>query len=240
MGKKRYADLSITNISSERLGLNKIAVETRYIDETKPDRVTYIDLSRVTSDPDLDKYSLLYDLTPIWERAQRDGILAVRFYLVDEELNPLTGESVYMTPADTAEVDEATYEIVEGADGIWTKGSGEDYLLKVERSRFDEICFDHFISVSIDGMTLTPDVDYTAERGSTVITLKKSYLQTLRDAEHEVVISFDDGEVSTTLRIQTVNIPDTSDETAMSLWQLVMLAALGGLLIVRERRRVLN
>ena len=115
LGEHHYADLSITNIGGVQRPMNYIEVEAFYQDGTKGSEISYIDLHTVMTDPDKDHYSVLFDLQPYWDRADKDGILGVRFKLLDENKEPLTGETVTMAPksllesmvgipADTADV----------------------------------------------------------------------------------------------------------------------------------------
>ena len=226
LGDTHYADLSVTNIGEQKMNMNKVAVETRYLDDEKEYKTTFIDLSRVETVADLDKYTFRYDLQPIWDRAEQDGILAVRFYLVDENDLPLTGESVYMTPYETVSVEEISYEVVEGKEGTWYKDGEKDYDIRVVRSKFDENCFAHFTSVSIDGQELIREEDYTAESGSTLVHLKKEKLQQLSEEEHEVLISFDDGEATATLTIEQIVTPPTGDNSQLLLWSGTLIASM--------------
>ncbi|MBQ4252553.1 MAG: hypothetical protein II704_05855 [Erysipelotrichaceae bacterium] len=226
LGDTHYADLSVTNIGQGKMNMNKVAVETRYLDEDKEAKTSYIDLSRVETVADLDKYTFRYDLQPIWDRAEEDGVLLVRFFLVDENNQPLTGESVFMTPYETLSIEDVSYEVVEGKEGTWYKDSEKDYDIRVKRSVFDENCFAHFTSVSIDGRELIPDEDYTAESGSTLIHLKKEMLQQLSEEEHEVLISFDDGEATATLKVELIVTPPTGDESPLMAWSAALLLSL--------------
>ena len=210
LGDKHYADLSVVNIGEDKLNINKIAVETRYKDVNKEPHVSYIDLSKVSSDPDYDRYTVRYDLQPIWDKAEEEGILSVRFFLTDSEGQPLTGESVFMTPKDIIEKTEPveiSYEITEGADAEWKKGSDTGHVLRVVRNIDEEICFSHFLSFSVDGKELVQDKDYTAEIGSTVITIDKAALEELSTGDHDLTVTFDDGEASTTLTVTEDEAP---------------------------------
>ena len=255
LGEKHYADLSITNISDQDISLNKLSVEIMYADDAKQSRVSLVDLTKVDSNPDLDKYSVRYDLTPIWERAEADGVLAVRFMLVDAEGMPVTGENVIMTPNVLQTLETVSYEITEGADGVWTKGSDENHIIKVVRSRNEETCFSHFTEVSIDDKILKLNEDYLAESGSTVITLKKEMMEQLSEGKHDVVISFDDGEVSTTLEIKVneekpdepvdptpvdPDTPETGDVNHLIYWFVMMLTSMAAAVWVVLRKRPYN
>ena len=178
--------------------------------------------------------------------------------LVDREGMPVTGENVIMTPNVPQTLQDVSYEITEGADGVWTKGSDADHLIKVVRSRNEETCFSHFTDVSIDGKVLTLGDDYLAESGSTLITLKKEMMEQLTEYKHDVVISFDDGEVETTLEIKTngeetpddptpvdptpVNpdSPDTGDVNNLLYWFVMLLTSAGAALRLILRKRTYN
>ena len=231
-----YADLSITNIAQDQFDKISMAVEVRYQDENKQSAVHYLDLSRITFDPDKDKYSVRYDIQPYWERAKTDGILSLRFFLVDENKMPLTGESVFIQPYTILQIEDISYQITEGANGVWTLDSGLEHLIRVVRSRFDENCLAHFTAISIDGAELDPARDYGAEKGSTLIRLWPGALQRLGEGRHQVVISFDDGEVTTTLTIQSSEVPDTSDESLLILYSGVMLVSLAAMICLRRRK----
>ena len=253
LGDKHYADLSITNISRQQQDLEKVAVEILYQDETRQSRITYLNVSNVTADPDLDKYSLRYDLTPVWDVAEKEGILAVRFYLVDEDNLPLTGETVIMLPQEILSMEEVSYEITEGADAVWVKGSEDGHVIKVVRSRNEETCFSHFTAVSIDGRELVLNKDYLAESGSTVITLNKNTLEQLSEEVHDIKISFDDGEVETTLEIKAEgeeipddqdeptpvipDSPDTGDTSNLLYWIITLQASIFGIIWILTKRR---
>jgi hypothetical protein len=232
-----YADLAITNIAAGQFDKVSVAMEVRYQDEDKQSVIHYLDLSKVVFVADKDKYCVRYDIEPYWERAEKDGILALRFFLIDQNKQPLTGESVLIYPHVHEEVEAISYEITEGADGIWSKDSDLEHLIRVVRSRFDENCLNHFTALSIDSVELVRDQDYVAEKGSTLIHLKPETLQKLSIGKHEVRISFDDGEVSTTLTIQNNEVPDTGDESRLVLWSGVMLASLAAMMLIRAGKK---
>lgn len=80
--------------------------------------------------------------------------------------------------------------IIEGANGKWQKGS-EDVLSFTSNAAFAD-----FLKVQIDGK----DVDssnYTVKEGSTIVTLKTSYLETLPVGKHTLAIVSDTGTAET-------------------------------------------
>ncbi|MGI6005212.1 MAG: hypothetical protein ACOX88_07355 [Christensenellales bacterium] len=122
----------------------------------------------------------------------------------------------------TAEIDKlvaATYPVTSGANGTWTQGSGQGLSFTVGGA------FDKFTGVQVDGSPLEAP-DYTAAEGSTVVTLKADYLETLAAGEHTVTILFTDGEASVSFAVeqappeeeeedddQEAEVPATRDHT---------------------------
>ena len=96
----------------------------------------------------------------------------------------------------------------------------------------------------VDGEALTKDKDYTAVRGSTVVTLKAAYLESLSEGTHKVEIIFDDGKYESTLTIGAAkddaakdegDKPKTGDATNF-IWFFVMILAVSGLgVLVRKK-----
>lgn len=102
------------------------------------------------------------------------------------------------------------YKITEGANGFWLQGS--DSILKFIANGD----FSKFTGVKVDGTLLTVD-KYTTASGSTVITLKKDYLDTLSVGKHILTVVYNDGECSTEFEIKVTQsgseiIPGKSDE----------------------------
>lgn len=82
------------------------------------------------------------------------------------------------------------YKITEGANGTWTQQS-DGALRFVAHGDFSK-----FTGVKIDGILIATD-KYTAVSGSTVITLKKDYLDTLSVGNHTLTVVYNDGECGT-------------------------------------------
>ena len=141
---------------------------------------------------------------------------------------------VTVMSADPGHTDPSEYRITKGADAKWTKGSEKDVVITVKRSDADDTCFDHFTGVLIDGKPLEKDVDYTAAKGSVVITLKAAALEKLSVGEHTVTIDFDDGKAETKLTVKAASqydptSPQTGDNSHLDLWIALMIISFCGL-----------
>ena len=91
-----------------------------------------------------------------------------------------------------------TYKFIEGANGSWTKNSGQDLGFKTNGE------FSRFTGVKIDG-TLIGNEKYTAVSGSTVVTLKKDYLETLSVGKHTLTVVYTDGECTTEFQVKAAS-----------------------------------
>ena len=144
------------------------------------------------------------------------------------------------------------YTVVSGGGKVYGKASGEELVITVKRNPKDNECFKHFSNVQIDGKTLTKDTDYTAEAGSTVITLKPEYLSKLNTGRHIITINFDDGKATTGMTVKAGtgggggrrggggDNPDTGDLSNPGLWTGVLLLsglALGGVIVTGRKAR---
>ncbi len=97
------------------------------------------------------------------------------------------------------------YKITEGANGSWRRNS-DGSLKFVANGDFSK-----FVGVKIDGVLIDPD-NYTAVSGSTEITLKKEFLDTLSVGKHTLTVVYSDGECSTEFKIKAAgNASDNSD-----------------------------
>ena len=98
-----------------------------------------------------------------------------------------------------------TYKFIEGANGSWTKNSGQDLGFKTNGE------FSKFTGVKVDGTSIGND-KYTAVSGSTVVTLKKDYLETLSVGKHTLSVVYTDGECTTEFEVIADTKPTTTEE----------------------------
>jgi len=94
-----------------------------------------------------------------------------------------------------------SYKVTSGMDTHRMEGSEEDLTITVERNINDDICFDKFESLEIDGMALLKDSDYRTDRGSLVVTILGAFLKDLDEGTHLIKFIFEDGEAETTVII---------------------------------------
>ena len=141
-----------------------------------------------------------------------------------------------------------TYQIIDGANSSWTPDSDGDITI---RGNGD---FSKFTGVKVDG-NLIDKSNYTAKEGSTIITLKASYLNTLSAGTNTVEILWTDGSASTTFTIKANtsddrpssgtdkkdDAPKTGDNTP-SVWLFILsiLSGTGLIITVKKRRENLN
>ena len=146
------------------------------------------------------------------------------------------------------------YEILDGANSNWEQNS--DGSLSIRGSG----AFSKFVGVKVEG-TLVDAKNYTVKEGSTIITLKASYLNTLSEGTHTVEILWTDGSARTTFTIKADSsdngnnnqndndnsnpddsnkkdeAPEAGDDTP-SVWLFILTIISGtGLILTAEKRR---
>lgn len=101
-----------------------------------------------------------------------------------------------------------TYNFIDGANGEWIKNSGKDLGFKTDGE------ISKFTGVKVDGTLIGAD-KYTAVTGSTLVTLKKDYLETLSVGKHTLTVVYTDGECTTEFEVKNkvVEKPGTEEDT---------------------------
>ena len=99
--------------------------------------------------------------------------------------------------------------------------------------------------MQVDGKDIVTS-NYEVKEGSTVITLKPSYLETLSVGKHTLAIVSNTGTATTEFSIKaastTANVTqsaETSDNSNIALWVAVLLVAGAGLttIVIYRRKR---
>ena len=131
----------------------------------------------------------------------------------------------------TVRVKFAIKEAPKAPEYTITKGNAAKWNLKSTKtlSFTADGEFDKFVGVSVDGKRIS-DSNYSAKKGSTVITLKSAYLNTLKKGEHTITIHFEDGkaEGSFTILDASDDNPNTGDN--IHLWAALLFVSLTGLI----------
>ena len=108
-----------------------------------------------------------------------------------------------------AVVEKIVYEVTEGANQKYTitKNSEAKFKINADFRLFDDG------KVYVDNELVDPK-NYTAESGSTIITLKKEFVDTLSVGEHTLKVLFNDGgEATTKFTVARVTVPTDNPNT---------------------------
>ena len=106
-------------------------------------------------------------------------------------------------------VEKIVYEVTEGANQKYTitKNNEAKFKINADFRLFDDG------KVYVDNELVDPK-NYTAESGSTIITLKKEFVDTLSVGEHTLKVLFNDGgEAITTFNVAKVTVPTDNPQT---------------------------
>jgi hypothetical protein len=91
-----------------------------------------------------------------------------------------------------------TYDVTDGADGNWSKGSDDGYAITIDANSFE------VTGVTVDGVAIAPEY-YTVTNdpisGKAVVTLSASCLETLSAGDHDVRIILADGYAHTKVTV---------------------------------------
>lgn len=130
-------------------------------------------------------------------------------------------------------------KFVSGANQEWTKGSKEGLTFKIDTD------IKEFKKVLVDGKELK-DTDYDIKSGSTILTLKPSFLDTLSAGKHKIRFEFNTGSVEAYFTVKDkenssqTESANTGVQNKYGLWIVLLLVAAGGLAgfgILSKRRK---
>ncbi len=189
---------------------------------------------------DLPKEILLEDRVPLSAYVNVVMNTNVKFDMVFSNLK-LVGN-------DPNEPETQVYEVVEGDNQTVDISDGNDAKFRINA---DYSKFQNGGKVFVDGQLLDPQ-NYDSEEGSTIISLKASYLKTLSNGEHILKVIFNDGGEATakfkimnstknasasgnTVNKASNNSPMTGDDANVVLW--ILLAAIATVSVVAIKRK---
>lgn len=122
-----------------------------------------------------------------------------------------TKTAVEIPPVKTGtEETKTSYKIIEGTESSYVLQSGNSLTIRVDAE------FSKFAGIKVDGVQIGKD-NYDVKSGSTIVTLKSSYLNTLTAGTHNLEMLWTDGSASTTFTIQASvnqNPDNKNQETA--------------------------
>ncbi|MBR1815470.1 MAG: hypothetical protein IJ763_02095 [Lachnospiraceae bacterium] len=131
------------------------------------------------------------------------------------EINPDTGDftpdgTYFVSFNVTLPINDSGYKITTGGGSSHTAGASEDLKITCDGALED------LVSISVDG-TVIDSANYTLESGSTILTLKAEYLNTLSAGNHTVTFTYNDGQAvnaAFTVEAQTqVTTPEQTTTT---------------------------
>ena len=148
-----------------------------------------------------------------------------------EQYDALTDHEKSLIPEELKEKLESLlgdlldYRIIEGDGSKWTLGDDASLTITANGS------VEKFTGIEVDGKAVDA-ANYTVKSGSTIISLKPEYLNTLSVGKHTLTVIYTDGETSGEFEIlkdTETPTPDTGDSSSMVLWITLMFIAVCGL-----------
>lgn len=124
-------------------------------------------------------------------------------------------------------------KLISGANQEWTKGSKDGLTFKVDTD------INEFKKVLVDGKELE-DTNYDIKSGSTILTLKSSFLDTLSAGKHQICLEFNNGTIEAyfTVKVkETTTVPETGEQTNLYLWAMLAIASSASILVLRRYKK---
>ena len=133
------------------------------------------------------------------------------------------------------------YKILDGADSSWTQDAHKGLVIRGNGE------FSKFKCVKVDGI-IVDTKNYTVSEGSTVVTLKEDYLNTLAAGKHTFEIVWTDGLASTTFTVVKDNnnlvqvtgnknsiVTKTGDTANYVLYSILLMISFVGLVVTVKK-----
>ena len=124
-------------------------------------------------------------------------------------------------------------KLVSGANQEWTKRSKEGLTFKVDTD------INEFKKVLVDGKELK-GTDYDIKSGSTIVTLKSSFLDTLSAGKHQIRLEFNNGTIEAyfTVKVkETTTVPETGEQTNLYFWAMLAITSSASILVLRRYKK---
>lgn len=148
--------------------------------------------------------------------------------------------------------DPFKYKIIDGVDSTWEQDRTGSLIIRGNGE------YSQFQNVKVDGVVIDSK-NYTVAEGSTIVTLKPEYLETLSEGSHTFEIVWTDGSAGTSFVVNLddseddetptptpgsgnntpgATVPPTGDSSNPALWITLLMAALAGfaVLLVKSKK----
>ena len=128
------------------------------------------------------------------------------------------------------------YRIIAGNGSQWTAGDDGSIVMTANGP------VEKFIGIEVNGKAVDSG-NYTVKSGSTIITLKPEYLNTLSAGKHTLTVIYTDGETSGAFEIvmnTETATPETGDNSNIAFWMALMFmaaCALTGTMAYSQKRK---
>ena len=131
-------------------------------------------------------------------------------------------------------IDKLAPSIIDGRNAKWNKGGENNLTFK------SDAAFSDFVEVLVDGKTITAE-NYEKREGSIIIELRASYLETLAEGEHTLIIRSASGDATTKFTVEAEIVSPPTGSTNVWVWIIIGVVALGigaavDVFIIRKRK----
>ena len=143
-----------------------------------------------------------------------------------EDTTPEDTKPEESKPTEPEDTNPVAYKITKGNGAIWHKDSGKTLSFTADGEYKD------FNKLLVDGKTVNTKY-YTVKEGSTIVTLKETFLQHLENGTYSITIKFTDGEAEGTFKVTAPaddSNPKTGDDFALHGWTALLFVSLTGII----------
>jgi len=138
------------------------------------------------------------------------------------------------------------YEVTEGADSSWTKGSKDKLVFRLVQYGLEDDAYESFLAagskIYIDDVEISTD-NFTAEKGSVIISIIPELLETLSVGEHTLTVKFENSVsysikfvVKVATEVPATEVPATGETVSYVAIAGASLILLAGAAFVLSKR----